>query len=100
MRTLGVVGSLFSLMHTLVLFGSPFVMMADVWFWKREMRLHSSGLLTTSIAPPALVAVAAAVFNVQFKKFTTESSSKALPLFYILLRVNIDVIIYEKMENI
>ena len=32
MRTLGVVGSLFSLMHTLVLFGSPFVMMADVWF--------------------------------------------------------------------
>ena len=36
----------------------------------------------------------------QFKKFTTESSSKALPLFYILLRVNIDVIIYEKMENI
>ena len=35
-----------------------------------------------------------------FKKFTTESSSKALPLFYILLRVNIDVIIYEKMENI
>ena len=38
--------------------------------------------------------------GVQFKKFTTESSSKALPLFYILLRVNIDVIIYEKMENI
>ena len=36
----------------------------------------------------------------QFKNFTTESSSKALPLFYILLRVNIDVIIYEKMENI
>ena len=36
----------------------------------------------------------------QFKKFTIESSSKALPLFYILLRVNIDVIIYEKMENI
>ena len=36
----------------------------------------------------------------KFKKFTTESSSKALPLFYILLRVNIDVIIYEKMENI
>ena len=34
----------------------------------------------------------------QFKNFTTESSSKALPLFYILLRVNIDVIIYEKME--
>ena len=32
----------------------------------------------------------------QFKKFTTESSSKALPLFYILLRVNIDVIIYGK----
>ena len=32
----------------------------------------------------------------QFKKFTTESSSKALPLFYISLRVNIDVIIYEK----
>ena len=32
----------------------------------------------------------------QFKKFTTKSSSKALPLFYILLRVNIDVIIYEK----
>ena len=32
----------------------------------------------------------------QFKKFTTESSSKALPLFYILLRVNIDVIIYKK----
>ena len=32
----------------------------------------------------------------QFKKFTIESSSKALPLFYILLRVNIDVIIYEK----
>ena len=29
----------------------------------------------------------------QFKKFTTKSSSKALPLFYILLRVNIDVII-------
>ena len=27
-------------------------------------------------------------------------SSKALLLFYILLRVNIDVIIYEKMENI
>ena len=36
----------------------------------------------------------------EVKKFTTESSSKALPLFYILLRVNIDVIIYEKMENI
>ena len=36
----------------------------------------------------------------QFKKFTTESSSKALHLFYILLRVNIDVIIYEKMESI
>ena len=36
----------------------------------------------------------------QFKKFTTESSSKALPLFYILLTVNIDVIIHEKMENI
>ena len=36
----------------------------------------------------------------QFKKFTMESSSKALPLFYILLRVNIDVIIYKKMENI
>ena len=36
----------------------------------------------------------------QFKKFTIEYSSKALPLFYILLRVNIDVIIYEKMENI
>ena len=36
----------------------------------------------------------------QFKKFTTESSSKALPLFYILIRVNIEVIIYEKMENI
>ena len=35
-----------------------------------------------------------------FKKFTIESSSKALPLLYILLRVNIDVIIYEKMENI
>ena len=29
----------------------------------------------------------------EFKKFTTESSSKALPLFYILLRVNIDVTI-------
>ena len=40
------------------------------------------------------------VMGGQFKKFTTESSSKALPLFYILLRVNIDVIIYEKMENI
>ena len=40
------------------------------------------------------------LMGVQFKKFTTESSSKALPLFYILLRVNIDVIIYEKMENI
>ncbi len=40
------------------------------------------------------------VIGGQFKKFTTESSSKALPLFYILLRVNIDVIIYEKMENI
>ena len=25
---------------------------------------------------------------------------KALPLFYILLRVNNDVIVYEKMENI
>ena len=36
----------------------------------------------------------------QFKKFTTESSSKALPLFYILLRVNMDVIICKKMENI
>ena len=36
----------------------------------------------------------------QFKKFTAHSSSRALPLFYILLRVNIDVIIYEKMENI
>ena len=36
----------------------------------------------------------------QFKKFTTESSSQAFPLFYILLRVYIDVIIYEKMENI
>ena len=32
--------------------------------WKRELRLHSSGLLTASVAPPALVA-AAAVFNVQ-----------------------------------
>ena len=40
------------------------------------------------------------LMGVQFKKFTTESSSKALPLFYILLGVNIDVIIYEKMENI
>ena len=40
------------------------------------------------------------LMGLQFKKFTTESSSKALPLFYILLRVNIDVIIYEKMENI
>ena len=36
----------------------------------------------------------------QLYKFTTESSSKALPLFYILLRVNIDVIIYEKMVKI
>ena len=27
----------------------------------------------------------------QFKKFTAQSSSRALPLFYILLRVNIDV---------
>lgn len=36
----------------------------------------------------------------QFKKFTSHSSSRVLPLFYILLRVNIDVIIYEKMENI
>ena len=36
----------------------------------------------------------------QFKKFTTESSSKALPLFYILLRVNIDVKKNKKMENI
>ena len=36
----------------------------------------------------------------QFKKFTIESSSKALPLFFILLRVNIDVIIYEKMDII
>ena len=32
--------------------------------WKRELRFHSSGLLTASVAPPALVA-AAAVFNVQ-----------------------------------
>ena len=32
--------------------------------WKRELRLHSSGLLTAYVAPPALVA-AAAVFNVQ-----------------------------------
>ena len=32
--------------------------------WKRELLLHSSGLLTASVAPPALV-VAAAVFNVQ-----------------------------------
>ena len=40
-------------------------MMADVWFGReRELRLHSSGLLTASVAPPALVA-AAAVFNVQ-----------------------------------
>ena len=34
----------------------------------------------------------------QFKKFSTKSSSKALPLFYILLRVNIDVIIYKKWK--
>ena len=27
----------------------------------------------------------------QFKKFTAQSSSRVLPLFYILLRVNIDV---------
>ena len=27
----------------------------------------------------------------QFKKFTTHSSSRVLPLFYILLKVNIDV---------
>ena len=38
-------------------------MMADVWFG-RELRLHSSGLLTAFVAPPTLVAVAA-VFNVQ-----------------------------------
>ena len=36
----------------------------------------------------------------QFKKFSTESSSESLPLVYILLRVNIDVIIYKKMESI
>ena len=30
----------------------------------------------------------------------SRSLPQALPLFYILLRVNIDVIIYEKMENI
>ena len=59
MCTLGVVGSLFSLMHTLVFFGSPFVMMADVW-----LDAYSPGLLTASVAPLALV-VAAAIFNVQ-----------------------------------
>ena len=37
--------------------------MADVWFG-RELRLHSSGLLTAFVAPPALVA-AAAVSSVQ-----------------------------------
>ena len=35
----------------------------------------------------------------EFKKFTIESSSKAVPLFYILLRVIIDMIILEGIED-
>ena len=36
----------------------------------------------------------------QFKKFTAFSSSRVLPLFYIFLRVNIDVKIWEQMAII
>ena len=36
----------------------------------------------------------------QLKKFTSHSSSRVLPLFYILLRVNIDVKIEEQMAII
>ena len=64
MRTLGVVGSLFSLMHTLVLFGSPFVMMADVWFGRESCVFTLLACFTAFVPPPALVA-AAAIFNVQ-----------------------------------
>ena len=39
MRTLGVVGSLLSLMHTLGFFGSPSVMLADVWLEERAASL-------------------------------------------------------------
>ena len=54
----------------------------------------------TLLAKTGSIKALSMLMGVQFKKFTIESSSKALPLFYILLRVNIDVIIYEKMENI
>ena len=56
--------------------------------------------LTLLVKTGSIKALSMLMEGGQFKKFTTESSSKALPLFYILLRVNIYVIIYEKMENI
>ena len=39
MRTLGVVGSLLSLMHTLGFIGSPTEMLADVWLQERAASL-------------------------------------------------------------
>ena len=56
--------------------------------------------LTLLVKTGSIKALSMLMGRGKFKKFTTESSSKALSLFYILLRVNIDVIIYEKMENI
>ena len=56
--------------------------------------------LTLLVKTGSIKALSMLMGGGQFKKFITESSSKALPLFYIFLRVNIDVIIYEKMENI
>ena len=55
MRTLGVVGSLFSLMHTLVLFGSPFVMMADVWFGRESCVFTLLACLLLLLHPYAYV---------------------------------------------
>ena len=54
------------------------------------------GKLTLLVKTGSIKALSMLMGGGQFKKFTTESSSKALPLFYILLRVNIDEIIYEK----
>ena len=56
--------------------------------------------LTLLVKTGSIKALSRLMGGGQFKKFTIESSSKALPLFYILLRVNIDVIIYKKIENI
>ena len=56
--------------------------------------------LTLLVKTGSIKALSILMGGAQFKKFTAHSSSRVLPLFYILLRVNIDVIIYEKMENI